>query len=201
MANNKAERDQDAQELEVLHVEDKRGAPEPLNVESTMAGTGKQPIDLYTIGEHLEFTDAREQAGGRRSEGVVTLAAGKDGPGAHIHTQQIEGFEVLSGTLVVIVDGQTTRLEAAPMVARFWYEPALNMEWMLQTMGERAMARGGAWKNVPLLVAAYMLFMMRKEYRLGGMPFWLQDVLFGLLAGVAVITGQAKKVPHIPGKL
>jgi mannose-6-phosphate isomerase-like protein (cupin superfamily) len=177
-----------------------------------MDATSKPIIDLHRIGEKLEFADARERTGGRRSEGVVTLAPGRNGPGAHIHLGQVEGFEVLSGTMVLTAGGRTVTLRAGEslevrsgeahtfrngdqgtaVVARFWYEPALNTEWMLQTMGGWAVARGGDWKRVPLLPAAYLLFLLRKEYRLAGMPFWLQDIVFGLLAGIAVITGQVR---------
>jgi hypothetical protein len=45
---------------------------------------------------------------------------------------------------------------------------------------------------MPLLPAAYVFFLLRKEYRFAGMPFWLQDVMLGLLAGIAAITGQAR---------
>jgi mannose-6-phosphate isomerase-like protein (cupin superfamily) len=177
-----------------------------------MPQSRKPAIDLYAIGEKLEFNDARERTRGGRSEGIVTLGPGRDGPGAHIHTRQIEGFKVLSGTLVVIVNGHATTLQAGesvvvkpgeahtfknpdgdrPAVAEFWYEPALSIEWMLQRLGEWAMSRGGDWKRVPILPAAYLMFLLRDEYRLAGMPFWLQDVLFGSLAGVALITGQAR---------
>lgn len=173
--------------------------------------SGNKPvIDLHRIGEKLEFTDARERTRGGRSEGVVTLAPGRTGPGAHIHLGQIEGFEVLSGTLVIVSGGNTHSLQPGqshvvpsgeshtfrngnqhePVVARFWYEPALHTEWMLQTMGEWAVARGGDWNNLPLLPASYLFFRMRSEYRFAGMPFWLQDVLLGFLAGIAVITGE-----------
>ncbi len=135
---------------------------------------------------------------------------------AHIHTQQVEGFEVLSGTLVLVAGGKSVTVRAGesflvlagelhkprnddkttPVVAKFWYEPALHTEWMLQTMGECAMERGGDWRNVPLLHAACIVFRLRGEYRLAGMPFWLQDLLFGILTVVAHITGQAKRVGH-----
>lgn len=180
-----------------------------------MNSVSKRVVDLPVAGEKLEFNDARERTGGRRSEGIVTLGPGSKGPGAHIHTRQVEGFEVLSGSLVVDLGGKIVTVRAGetilvqpgevhaprngsdtdPVVAKFWYEPALNMEWMLQGLGELAMARGGDWKHMPLLPAAHMLFTMRDEYRLGGMPFWLQDVIFGLLAALAVVTGSVKQVP------
>ncbi len=183
-----------------------------LTTDHRMDAMTKPIIDLHRIGEKLEFTDAREHTRGQRSEGVVTLAPGGHGPSPHLHLGQVEGFEVVSGTLVLTVDGRTVTLRAGescevragevhtfrngdlrtPVVARFWYEPALQTEWMLQTMGGWAAARGGDWKRVPLLPTAYLLFLVRKEYRLAGLPFWLQDAVLGVLAGIAVITGQAR---------
>ncbi|MFN8348727.1 MAG: cupin domain-containing protein [Spirosomataceae bacterium] len=173
----------------------------------------KKPIDLHKIGEKLEFNRLREQTFGQRSEGIVTLSAGKKGPPAHVHTKQLEGFEVISGQMIAVVNGKqiianagdTVLVQAGeahtfrngshsePMVAKFWYEPALNIEWMLQTMGEDAMQNGGDWAKVPLLPTAYLMYQMRKEYRMAGMPFWLQDALLGLMAGIAKFTGAAKK--------
>lgn len=177
-----------------------------------MMSEAKRVIDLHATGERLEFNDARERTLGGRSEGIVTLGPGRSGPEAHIHRQQLEGFEVLSGTLVIDVGGRSVTLRPGeslvvaggeahtfrnpdagmPAVARFWFEPALNIEWMLQCMGELAMEGGGDWKDVPLLSVASILFRLRKEYRLAGMPFWLQDVIFGVLAGVARMSGHAR---------
>lgn len=179
-----------------------------------MLSVGKRAIDLHAIGEKLEFNDAREVTRGQRSEGVLTLGPGRDGPGAHIHTQQVEGFEVLSGTLVVVASGKSVTLRAGdsclvaageahtfrngdkttPVVAKVWYEPALNVEWMLQSLGELAMDRGGDWRKAPLLRSAYVMFLLRREQRLAGIPFWAQDMLLGTLAAVARITGQAAGV-------
>jgi Mannose-6-phosphate isomerase len=174
----------------------------------------KQAIDLHKIGEKLEFNDARERTNGQRSEGIMTFAPGKKGPGAHKHMLQTEGFEVISGKMVAMVNGKEVVANAGetilvlpgeshsfvngnadePLVAKFWYEPALNTEWMLQTMGDDAMKNGGDWEKVSLLPAMYIMYKMRREYRLAGMPYWLQDVIFGIGAGVAKMTGAARKI-------
>lgn len=174
----------------------------------------KQAIDLHIIGEKLEFNDARERTNGQRSEGIMTIGAGKKGPGAHKHTLQTEGFEIISGRMVAIVNGKEVVAQAGetilvlpgeshsfvngsttePLVAKFWYEPALNTEWMLQTMGEDAMKNGGDWDKMSILPAMYMFYQLRHEYRFAGMPYWLQDVIFGIGAGIAKMTGAAKKV-------
>ena len=174
----------------------------------------KQAIDLHKIGEKLEFNDARERTNGQRSEGIMTLSPGKKGPGAHQHTLQTEGFEVISGQMVALVNGKEIVAHAGetiivqpgeshsfvngsanePLVAKFWYEPALNTEWMLQTIGEDAMKNGGDWEKMSLLPAMYIFYKMRREYRFAGMPFWLQDAILGIGAGIAKMTGAAKKI-------
>ncbi|HAD13062.1 MAG TPA: hypothetical protein DCF33_11580 [Saprospirales bacterium] len=174
----------------------------------------KKAIDLHQIGEKLEFNDTREQTNGQRSEGIMAIAAGKKGPGAHKHMLQTEGFEVISGRMVAIVNGKEVVANAGetilvlpgeshsflngsteePLVAKFWYEPALHTEWMLQTMGEEAMEKGGDWDKVSALPAIYMFYKMRKEYRFAGLPYWLQDLLLGIGTGIAILTGASKKV-------
>ena len=179
----------------------------------------KKTIDLHKIGEKLEFTDARERTKGKRSEGILTLGAGKKGPGAHAHTRQLEGFEVLSGQMVAVVNGKEMIANAGdtiivhadenhtfkngsqtePLVAKFWYEPALNTEWMLQTLGEDAMKNGGDWDKMSVLPAMYIFYKLRNEYRFAGMPVSLQNILLGIGAAIAKLSGAAKKVNLPPG--
>ncbi len=180
----------------------------------------KTPIDLYKIGEHLHFNDSREITNGKRSEGILTVDAGKSGPPPHRHMLQEEGFEILSGEMIAIVEGKEVVIKTGEkvivkpgeshtfknasksekLVAKFWYEPALNMEWMLQTFGEAAMKHGGSWANVSVLMMMYVMYKARKEYRIAGIPFWLQDVLLGFFAWLAEITGEAKKI-NLPDSL
>lgn len=181
----------------------------------------KKVIDLYKIGEKIEFYDMRETTNGRRSEGKVTLQAGKKGPPSHCHPSCEEGFEVLSGTLILILNGKEITLQKGDVIvvkrgelhtfknasttniveARFWYEPALRLEWMLQTLGEDAMENGGDWKNASLLSSMFIMFKLREEHRMGAIPIWLQDIIFGIGAAVAVLAGSHKKLDLPPALL
>lgn len=174
----------------------------------------KQAIDLHKIGEKLEFNDSREKTNGQRSEGIMTIGAGRKGPPPHAHTKQVEGFEVISGQMVAIVNGKETILHAGQtilvhpdedhtfknasqteeLVARFWYEPALNTEWMLQTLGDEAVKNGGDWSKAGLLPTLYIMHKMRWEYRLAGMPVWVQNLMFGAGAAIAKLTGASKRI-------
>ncbi|MBL0126724.1 MAG: cupin domain-containing protein [Flavobacteriales bacterium] len=175
----------------------------------------KRAIDLHAIGEKIHFNDARERTNGARSEATLTLGPGNKGPGAHIHIGQEEGFKVLRGSMTMTVEGKEITLGPGDSAvvrsgekhtfrngsskegvdAEFWFAPALNCEWMLQSFGEAAMDKGGDWKYMPALPAVYALWRMRKEYRLAGMPFWLQDVMFGMGAFIARLTGAHKRWP------
>lgn len=175
----------------------------------------KRPIELHAIGERIQFNDARERTNGQRSEATLSLGPGNKGPGPHIHIDQEEGFKVVSGKLIVTIGKKEVTLgpgESAVIrsgeahnfrnasstervEAEFWYEPALNIEWMLQSMGEGAMENGGDWNKMPVLPAMYIMWKMRKEYRLAGMPTWLQDALFGSFALIARLTGAHKRWP------
>ncbi len=179
----------------------------------------KRVIDLHAIGERIHFNDARERTNGQRSEATLSLGPGNKGPGAHIHIGQDEGFKVNNGRLIVIVGKKEVALgpgesavirsgephnfrnasDTERVEADFWYEPALHIEWMLQSMGDTAMERGGDWNKVPPLAAMHLLWRMRKEYRLAGMPFWLQDALFGFASLLARLTGAHKLWPLPPG--
>ncbi len=174
----------------------------------------KTAIDLHKIGEKLEFNDTREQSNGQRSEGIMTIGAGRKGPPAHAHTKQLEGFEVTSGQMVAIVNGKEIIVNAGEtvivqpdedhtfkngsqsesLVAKFWYEPALNTEWMLQTLGDDAVKNGGDWDKVSPLSAMYLMYKMRHEYRYSKMPVWLQNILLGIGAGIAKLMGAHKKI-------
>lgn len=154
----------------------------------------KKVIDLHKIGERIEFNDSRELTNGKRSEGKLTLQAGKKGPPTHIHPSCEEGFEVIRGQLIVVIDGIETTLHEGESVtikrgqphtfknasdtkiveAKFWFEPALHLEWMLQTIGEDAMKNGGDWKNASLLSTFYIMYHIRDEHRIAGIPLWIQ---------------------------
>jgi hypothetical protein len=61
-------------------------------------------------------------------------------------------------------------------------------------MARSAIRAGGSWKDAPLLEVAYLMHQVRDEYRLAGMPVLVQDLLFGLLARVAVLLGKTKEI-------
>ncbi len=146
--------------------------------------------------------------------GAVRLAPGAKGPEPHAHMLQEETFTVTQGRLIVTIDGQEHVLEEGqsatvqldqvhtfrnghadrPMEAATRVEPALHFEWMLHEMATSAIRNGGEWKSLPMLEVGYMLHELRAEYRLAGIPLFIQRPLFALLHGLARLTGAADKI-------
>lgn len=172
-----------------------------------------ETIHVKKQGETMVFFPAKDE-GSERLELEVTLAPGKDGPPPHNHLVSDEKFEVISGSMICHINGKKIVLEAGesvivkagqvhtfkngskkePLVVKGFIEPALNFRWMIRELAKSANERGGTWKDVSLLKAGYIFFQIRKEYRLGGIPFFLQTILFGLLAGISRLTGHSKSV-------
>ena len=159
------------------------------------------------------FSNARELTNGQKSEGILTLEPNEEGPPEHIHTKQIEYFEVLFGELTVKIEGQYIKLKIGDRTeikkglrhtyfnntnekvqAKFGYEPALNIQWMLDTLESSDHKNGGDWNKIPILETGFVLYNLRAEYRLSKLPFWLQDILFGTLSKLAQITGISNKI-------
>jgi Cupin domain len=159
------------------------------------------------------FTNAREISNGKLSEGFLSLEPNEKGPPEHIHLMQKEIFEVISGELTVLIEGERRKLKTGDKTeilkgqrhtylnetdkkveAKFGYEPALNIQWMLDTLESNDYKNGGNWNKIPLFETAFVLFHLRKEYRLAKLPFWAQDVLFGTLSKMAQMLGIKKKI-------
>ena len=176
-------------------------------------------VTLAKQGETLTFHSEADPTA-PRAEGEITLAPGAWGPPTHIHTRQRETFHVVSGRMVAVVDGvehtveEGERLivqagqahtfgnasETGELVVRGAVEPGLHFQWFLTEMANAANRGGGSWDDMPLLDAAYILFAVRREYRLTAMPGFVQDIVFGMLAGVALLAGRARRINPIgPG--
>jgi mannose-6-phosphate isomerase-like protein (cupin superfamily) len=144
----------------------------------------------------------------------VTMAPGASGPESHRHPRQSERFDVVSGRLVATVEGEEKSLgagesvtvaagqahtfangsETEPLVFRTVVAPALHFQWFLTEGAKSAIRGGGSWKDMPILYAAHLLHEMGDEYRIAGMPDFLQDVIFGALARVAVLLGRTREI-------
>jgi mannose-6-phosphate isomerase-like protein (cupin superfamily) len=171
-------------------------------------------LELSGQGETLAFPDTKSCPTDAAASVTLRLAPGALGPEPHIHLKQDEFFTVRSGRLVVIVDGTEHVLEVGDtarvprgavhtfrnghadqsLEAAGRVEPVLHLEWMLHEMASAAIRHGGRWKDLPLLLAAYVLHEMRDEYRLAGIPMVIQRPLFWLLHRLARLTGRHREI-------
>ena len=111
-----------------------------------------QIIQNPVSGETIEFVKTAADTNGELLEIDMTLAADGHVPGAHIHSEQEERFEVVSGTMkfrmngkkIVAGPGETVVVPAGarhkfanggdePAVVRCEVRPALRMEDLLET--------------------------------------------------------------------
>ncbi len=170
-------------------------------------------LKLEKQGETLTFFGEADSTAASM-EVEVSMAPGAEGPPPHIHTKQSETFKVMSGRLVAKADGQEHAAEAGqtlvvhagqahtfangsetePLVFRATLEPALNFQWALTELARAAIRAGGSWEDLPLPELAYILRQVRDEYRVAGIPFAVQDIVFGLLARVAALQGKTEEI-------
>jgi mannose-6-phosphate isomerase-like protein (cupin superfamily) len=170
-------------------------------------------LDLEKQGERLTFFGEAD-SGAECLELEVRMAPGADGPPPHIHTRSRETFRVKSGRMVATVDGEAhevevgQRLELAPgqvhtfsngsereaLVAHVTMAPALHFQWALSELARAAIRAGGSWDDLPFLEMAYIMYAVRDEYRVAGMPVVVQDVLFGVAARLASVLGRTKEI-------
>jgi quercetin dioxygenase-like cupin family protein len=174
-------------------------------------------FNLEKQGETLEFF-GEPDPDAPRAEVRVTMAPGALGPPQHIHTRQCEIFHIESGRAILTIDGkqsvglpgETHVVEPGqahtfangsptePLVFRAVFEPALNLPWMLSEAASAAIRNGGSWADLPFLEFSWVLFQMRREYRIARVPYFLQDLLIAPLALLARLTGAARRVAPMP---
>lgn len=173
------------------------------------------PIEfvLPKQGERVTVLSGAEP-GAARLVAMLHLAPGAKGPMAHIHLRSREIFEIIEGSMHATVDGKS--MQAGPgeriivepgmthtftngrsdteMVVRTTVEPPLRFLWFFDEAAKSANRNGGAWDDMPFLEAAYIMHVIRDEYRLAGLPGWIHVPLFALFAGLAVLTGARKRI-------
>jgi mannose-6-phosphate isomerase-like protein (cupin superfamily) len=176
-------------------------------------------LHLEKQGESITFLRGTEP-GATVVEAELRLGPGALGPDPHRHLAQTETFAVQSGSFVVLLEGREIVLapgETAVVepgqshtfrngsteeecVVHCTVEPPLHFVWFLTEMGKVAIRNGGAWRDIPLLEAAYVLHRMGKEYRLAAMPPFVQDILFGILGRLAVLLGRTRDIAPMEGE-
>ena len=76
--------------------------------------------------------------------------------------------------------------------------PALDFQWFLSEAAKSAIRNGGNWKDMPLLEAGHLMWLSRDQQRVGGLPYFMQDILFGAISLLVLLTGRAKNIAPKP---
>jgi mannose-6-phosphate isomerase-like protein (cupin superfamily) len=177
-----------------------------------MAYTG-QIIENPVSGERITFLQTAADTAGELLEFELELTPDGHVPGAHVHPEQEERFQVLSGRMkfrrgwrrvvaeagetVVVPAGTVHRFEnAGDDVARCRVEvvPALDMEHLLETTVELALEGNVTRTGMPKpLHLALFVARFRREVRAPFPPAWIVRALMSPLAALARARGHAAR--------
>jgi len=163
-----------------------------------------QIIDNPVTGERIEFTQCAADTGGELLAFELTLDPDGHVPGAHIHPEQEERFEVVSGTMkfrmngkkIVAGPGETVVVPAGarhkfanggdePAVVRVEVRPALRMEDLLETTVRLAEEGKTNRKGMPKPV--HLALFVREFEREVRAPFPPPAVVKALMAPLAAL--------------
>jgi mannose-6-phosphate isomerase-like protein (cupin superfamily) len=182
--------------------------------DSEQRGRASRSGDVYEMpdGSIYEITVAAGDTAGELTEMVSTLPSGNVPPPPHIHPQQVNEFEVLEGTVELMVDGRWLPYSAgqratvpaghlhsfrnrsgAPARVRDVHRPALRFEEYLEHIHRLMKARGIKSGKDPR-VAIY-LSMLTLQYPDTVRSTRLRDrLLLNALAGIGRLLGMSTAV-------
>jgi quercetin dioxygenase-like cupin family protein len=184
-----------------------------------------QTLHNPVSGEQITFLRTAADTDGAQLEFEVTLTPDGHVPGAHVHPEQEERFEVLEGTMkfrlglrtitagagetVVVPAGRVHRFANGgdePCRARVQVTPALDMEDLLVTTTELALEGNVTRHGMPKpLHLALFVRRFEREVRAPFPPAWMVRVLMAPLGALARRRGHgARYVPaevHAPQPL
>jgi quercetin dioxygenase-like cupin family protein len=163
-------------------------------------------------GQNLVFHKTTEEL--LEVEAVYTKAT-PSRPPVHYYPRQEERFEVLSGSVMVRVDGEERRLGAGDTLTvpsetphamwaeeawarmRWQIRPALETEAFFETMWGLAKSAKTTESGAPNpLRAAVVIRAHSEEFRLAGPPWPVQKVVIGMLASVGKLLGYRARCPY-----
>jgi quercetin dioxygenase-like cupin family protein len=177
-----------------------------------MAHTGQIIVNPVS-GERITFRKTSADTGGEYLEFDVELTPDGAVPGMHVHPNQEERFEILSGSVrfrkgvrkidaeagdvVVVEPGRAHKFknngeQGAAMRVRV--TPALEMERLLETAVELAQDGRVTKKGMPKpLDLAMFVSEFKDEVRGPGSPGWIQRASLAPLAYIARHRGRAER--------
>jgi quercetin dioxygenase-like cupin family protein len=172
-------------------------------------------ISNAKTGEKITWLETAQDSGGKRLVFDFEVAPSGKLPVVHFHPRQTERFDVKSGHLTILLDGEERKLSAGDRLTidkgvphQWWnpsdtesarltvtFEPALNTETFL----EQFFGLGNDNRTKPDGTPAFLQIMaMANEYEIyvAGPPLPLQKVLASMLGTLARLAGYRKFYPQ-----
>lgn len=182
-----------------------------------MARAG-QIIDNPVSGERITFLRTAADTAGNLLELELELAADGRVPGAHVHPEQEERFEVIDGTMrfrlglrtivaqagdvVVVPAGRVHRFVNGgdgPARVRVRVQPALDMEELLVTTAQLAREGHVLRSGMPRpLHLALFVRRFRREVRAPLAPAWIVQAVMAPLGALARRRGHGERYAPRP---
>ena len=162
---------------------------------------------LRHVGERLTIRRIKSDAGVEELRLNGSLPARQQGPPLHIHFEEDEHVEVVSGTLSVSVDGNPLVLKAGDSghfpkgsVHRWWNDgdeelvlrgvvtPAVDLDRFLQALFE--VLNAGAPNRPPIFYMAHVAYRHRKTQSALVVPRAVQRILFPIVVLLGTVLGK-----------
>jgi mannose-6-phosphate isomerase-like protein (cupin superfamily) len=165
-------------------------------------------------GQRLAFLRTTEDTRGELLEVESTYQAGGQQPPVHYHPRQEERFEVLTGTVEILLGEETRTLRQGEVLTvragsphSIWSRTGGRVNWQTRPAGKTeaffelvwGLARDGKVDRTGrpnLLQSAVLARAYRQEWRLARPPYGIQVVLFGVLAPVGRLLGYRASYPR-----
>lgn len=161
----------------------------------------------------LRFLKTGAETGGTEIILEATYQPQSTPPPAHYHPYQEERFTVLDGVMTVTLDGATQTYGTGqaftvpagtshsmhnagddPARVRWEVRPALDTEAFLRTTWGLAGTKGARADGSPRFLQAVVIGQAyRREFRLTQPPYWLQRILFTILAPLGRLKGYRSR--------
>jgi mannose-6-phosphate isomerase-like protein (cupin superfamily) len=164
-------------------------------------------LELKHVGEQLTLRRIKTDDGIEELRLTGSLPARRPGPPLHIHFEEHEHGEVVSGTLSALVDGNLLVIKAGgsahfPMGSahRWWNDgdeelllrgvvtPAADLDRFLQALFE--VLNAGSPNRPPLFYMAHVLYRHRKTQAVLVVPRAVQRTLFPIVVLLGTVLGK-----------
>ena len=176
-------------------------------------------LELSHTGERLTLRRIKTDNGVEELRLTGSLPAHGQGPPLHIHFEEDERMEVVSGTLSALVDGNPLVIKAGGFghfpkgsAHRWWNDgdeelvlsgvvtPAVDLDRYLQAMFE--VLNAGPPNRPPIFYMAHVIYRHRKTQLALVVPRAVQRILFPIVVLLGTVLGKYRGTawPGCPGR-